>query len=161
MDNNRNWQGWAAVVLAGLALFVALGGRHGSDGPPVQNWVQVQPGTGYGQGQAMPQPAVPPTVQPPVYAPPAQAGRRDAQVIQTPTRTAPDFSNIDGLSGNLTHRLHISDRRRTRHLWLKRADVDVDDLLILHAGIIPKHLEVLAAGVGVRIGECLLIGIDV
>lgn len=27
MENNRNWQGWAAVILAGLALFVALGGR--------------------------------------------------------------------------------------------------------------------------------------
>lgn len=27
MDRNRNWQGWAALALAGLALIVALGGR--------------------------------------------------------------------------------------------------------------------------------------
>jgi hypothetical protein len=27
MDRNRNWQGWAALALAGLALVVALGGR--------------------------------------------------------------------------------------------------------------------------------------
>ncbi len=27
MDNTRNWQGWAALVLAGLALFVALSGH--------------------------------------------------------------------------------------------------------------------------------------
>lgn len=27
MDRNRNWQGWAALALAGLALLVALGGR--------------------------------------------------------------------------------------------------------------------------------------
>src|SRR5690349_7222000 len=29
MENNRNWAGIAAVVLAGLALFVALAGRVG------------------------------------------------------------------------------------------------------------------------------------
>jgi hypothetical protein len=27
MDNNRNWPGWAALALAGLALIVALSGR--------------------------------------------------------------------------------------------------------------------------------------
>ncbi len=27
MEKNRNWQGWAALLLAGLALLVALGGR--------------------------------------------------------------------------------------------------------------------------------------
>jgi hypothetical protein len=27
MDNGRNWQGWAALALAGLALFVALSGH--------------------------------------------------------------------------------------------------------------------------------------
>lgn len=27
MERNRNWQGWAALILAGLALVVALGGR--------------------------------------------------------------------------------------------------------------------------------------
>jgi hypothetical protein len=27
MERNRNWQGWVAIALAGLALIVALGGR--------------------------------------------------------------------------------------------------------------------------------------
>jgi hypothetical protein len=28
MDGNSRWQGWAALALAGLALFIALGGRQ-------------------------------------------------------------------------------------------------------------------------------------
>jgi hypothetical protein len=30
MERNRNWPAWAALILAGLALFVALGGRGNS-----------------------------------------------------------------------------------------------------------------------------------
>lgn len=30
MERNRNWQGWLALILAGLALVVALGGRWGN-----------------------------------------------------------------------------------------------------------------------------------
>ena len=29
MERSRNWQGWAALILAGLALVVALSGRDG------------------------------------------------------------------------------------------------------------------------------------
>mgnify|MGYP001291835704 CR=1 FL=1 len=29
MERQRNWLGWAALILAGLALFVAFGGRFG------------------------------------------------------------------------------------------------------------------------------------
>jgi hypothetical protein len=41
MERNRNWPAWIALVLAGLALFVAIGGRGNSfgnrwnDGPVV------------------------------------------------------------------------------------------------------------------------------
>ncbi len=34
MDRNWNWQGWVAIVLAGLALMVALGGRSSWGGRP-------------------------------------------------------------------------------------------------------------------------------
>jgi hypothetical protein len=48
MENNRNWQGWIALALAGLALLVALGGRNSGsavtvrvEGPgDAQAWAQ-------------------------------------------------------------------------------------------------------------------------
>jgi hypothetical protein len=53
MDRNRNWQGWAAIALAGLALLVALGGR-GPWGGGQMSW-----GRGEQQYAAPPAPAAP------------------------------------------------------------------------------------------------------
>lgn len=49
MERNRNWQGWAALVLAGLALVVALGGRS-----PWGGWGESRHML-YAQAQAVPQ----------------------------------------------------------------------------------------------------------
>lgn len=57
MTNNRNWLGWAALVMAGLALVVALGARFGG-GP----WGgRVAYGSGYGHmAPAAPAAPIPP-----------------------------------------------------------------------------------------------------
>src|SRR3954462_13328614 len=76
MENNRNWAGWAALVLAGLALFVALSGRldirvqipNDTQGATIS--VPVQP-------IAPPQPLMLPTVVPPAgVKDPAQMQRQ-------------------------------------------------------------------------------------
>ncbi|MBC8078345.1 MAG: hypothetical protein H7Y32_19855, partial [Chloroflexales bacterium] len=51
MDGNSRWQGWAALALAGLALFIALGGRQ----QPA--YVVQAPGAAYGDSAATAQSA--------------------------------------------------------------------------------------------------------
>jgi len=65
MERNRNWQGWVAIALAGLALIVALGGRSpwGSQQSNRMMWAAgdtgaQQGGPGFGsapQAQVAPQ----------------------------------------------------------------------------------------------------------
>ena len=55
MERQRNWLGWAALALAGLALLVALGGRFG--GPRMMAYVQAPAAPAaprFERGQPMP-----------------------------------------------------------------------------------------------------------
>lgn len=54
MEHNRNWQGWVALALAGLALMVALVGRNPSPA------VTIAVGADAGQAQAQPAQPAPP-----------------------------------------------------------------------------------------------------
>ncbi|HMA38369.1 MAG TPA: hypothetical protein VKY74_28230 [Chloroflexia bacterium] len=83
MERNRNWQGWAAVILAGLALLVALGGRASGS-----NDMSVRVAKFPGQAQVPPGwvPAQPPQAAQPAPAPP---GWVPAQPVQPPPGWVP------------------------------------------------------------------------
>lgn len=70
MERNRNWQGWVAIALAGLALIVALGGRGPWGGQRMAMWAERD------AAQAVPAaPAAPAAPQVAPQAPEAPFGR--------------------------------------------------------------------------------------
>lgn len=77
MDGNSRWQGWAALALAGLALFIALGGRQQQPAYVVQ-----APGAAYGDSAAT-----------------AQSAANDAQRAAADARRAADDAQR-GVRGN-------------------------------------------------------------
>ncbi|HUS16158.1 MAG TPA: hypothetical protein VM536_14260 [Chloroflexia bacterium] len=90
MERNRNWQGWAAVILAGLALLVALGGRSGADGGGA-GWRFHTADTGRGAPpvQVMPAPVAP--VAPAPQAAPMQPAPQAVPGQAGPPAGAPSF----------------------------------------------------------------------
>jgi hypothetical protein len=115
MDGNRNWAGWAALGLAGLALLVALSGRMdaafnlswqvGAAARPGNITAQPQPVPPVAAQPAPVQPALPPLpVKPDVPQPP-----EPPQVMQPPFKVAPGFHGpfeIHGMS--LRDRMHTA-----------------------------------------------------
>lgn len=81
MENNRNWQGWVALALAGLALMVALVGRN----PAPNVTVSV------GQAPVAPAaPGAPPAPQPPFFGGRGQGPGQDWRGSQ---QSAPPFGS--------------------------------------------------------------------
>ena len=85
MENGRNWQGWAALLMAGLALFVALSGHMNfsfslSDGGATA--VAPAPTFRFDKGQTVPRPEIRTTA--PVKSGPGAARRPARATIEAP-----------------------------------------------------------------------------
>src|SRR5690606_35168612 len=74
-------------------------------------------------------------------APIGKAASERTDVAQPSARTSARLRDIDRRPDGGVDRLHIADRRRTRHLRLYAANVDVDDLRVATIRIVREHLE--------------------
>lgn len=119
MDGNRNWAGWIALGLAGLALLVALSGRM--DAAFNLSWqvgAAARPGNITAQPQPAPaQPAPPAAAQPAPVQPalPALPVKPDMpQPPELPKIMQPPFKVAPGYNGPFEiHGMSLRDRMHT------------------------------------------------
>src|SRR5215831_14033589 len=63
------------------------------------------------------------------------------QVVETSTRTAADFCNVDRQTCHFPHGLHIADRRWASDLRLEFGNINIDNALVLQVCVILQKLE--------------------
>jgi len=77
--------------------------------------------------------------------PALQSLRQDADIAQPSSGASADFRQLDLDSCRLADRFDVSDCRRAGDLRLEHRQVHIDDLGILHVGIVLEQLEIFLA----------------